>query len=301
MGQLAQVAQGARLRAATPARTVADYIGRDDVQTAIKAVIPRSLTPERLTQICISAINQTPRLAECSVESILSCVMKCSQVGLEPSNVNGLGLCYILPYRSRSGMQAQFILGYKGIIKLALQSGYVTSIKAQAVYEGDEFASWEDETGQHFRFVADLDAEHSEKTLRLVYCVAQLKAGGFVFEQMRKGDVDAIRARSKASTSGPWVTDYEQMALKTVIKRTAKYLPLGTTEQSAVQADETTPDYSDGLRLPAPVGDSMAEIQADGAAQVVDTGTGEIVAGTDDAASEKAGSFDAYVDERMGD
>lgn len=246
MGQLAQAAQGTRIAKANPAQSLSTLVARPDVQAAMKAVIPKGLTPERLTQICISSINQTPKLAECTPASVLSCVMKCSQIGLEPSNVDGLGMCYILPFKSHGQMQAQFIMGYRGYIELARRSGKLRNIHAQAVYEGDEYDTWEDETGQHFRFKANPAASHDEKNLRFVFCTAHLSDGGFVFEQMSKAEVDEIRKRSKADKFGtsPWQTDYEMMARKTVIRRASRYLPMSTELQQASSSDGTTPDYS---------------------------------------------------------
>lgn len=206
----------------------------------ISAVMPRHMTSERLFQLTVSAINQTPKLAACSPASLLSCVMKCSALGLEPSAVDGLGRAYILPY----GNQATFILGYKGIIDLCRRSGQLKSIHAQAVYSGDEFSFWEDETGQHFKFQPGRDVPHLPEMLTDVYVAAHLMDGGVVIERMTKDEVEAIRQRSRAKNNGPWKTDYEAMALKTVIRRAAKYLPMSTQAQEAVAADETTPDYS---------------------------------------------------------
>ena len=71
---------------------------------------------------------------------------------------------------------------------------------------------------------------------------------------MTKAEVDAIRNRSKSKDRGPWVTDYEAMALKTVIRRSFRYLPVSVEAQSAAAADETTPDYGSLLKpvVPAP-------------------------------------------------
>ena len=242
MGQLAQAAQGRTLQKATP---------QDGIQRMLKhawprieAVMPKHMSSERLFQLAVSTINQTPQLAECDSASLLSCVMKCSALGLEPSAVDGLGRAYILPYRNHGRMQATFILGYKGIIDLARRSGQLVSIHAQAVYEGDSFDFWEDEEGQHFSFRPNRDAVHAPQKLTDVYMTARLKDGGRVFEHMSKAEVDAIRKRSKAANKGPWVTDYEAMALKTVIRRAARYLPMSTQAQEAVAADESTPDYT---------------------------------------------------------
>jgi recombination protein RecT len=255
MGELANAAAETKMVEATPQRDIKALLKSQ--WSRIEAVIPEHMSGERLYQIAVSTINTTPRLAECSAMSICSCVMKCAALGLEPSAVDGLGRAYIVPYHNKKtgGYEATFILGYKGIIDLARRSGDLKSIHAQAVYKGDEFEHWEDETGQHFKFKA-ADVPHVPDNLTDVYCNAQLMSGGFVFETMSKAEVEAIRKRSKASTSGPWVTDYEAMALKTVIRKASKYLPMSVEAQSAVAADETTPDYSAVL---APVFDEKEE------------------------------------------
>lgn len=242
MGQIAQTAQGQALAKAAPQDGIQRMLTH--AWPRIAAVMPKHMSSERLYQLAVSTINQTPRLAECDSASLLSCVMKCSALGLEPSAVDGLGRAYILPYRNHGRMQATFILGYKGMIDLARRSGQLVSIHAQAVYEGDDFDFWEDEEGQHFKFRPDRNAEHSPAKLTDVYVTAKLVNGGRVFEHMTKAEVDAIRKRSKAANNGPWVTDYEAMALKTVIRRSARYLPMSTETQEAVAADETTPDYT---------------------------------------------------------
>lgn len=243
MGQLAKKTATKTIKAAAP---------QDDFKALLKsqwgriqAVIPSGTDPDRLFQLAVSAYNTTPKLAECSKVSMLSCVMKCASLGLEPSAVDGLGRAYILPYwNKKTGRnEAQVIIGYKGMLELARRSGQIKSIHAQAVYEGDSYEHWEDETGQHFRFVSN-DVEHTPDKLTDVYMTAHLKDGGFVFETMTKREIDSVRDRSKAKSYGPWVTDYEAMALKTVIRRSFRYLPVSTQAKEAAVSDETTPDYS---------------------------------------------------------
>ncbi|MFT8330277.1 recombinase RecT [Bifidobacterium psychraerophilum] len=245
MGELAQATQGRQMVQARPQDRLKDMLMKS--WPRIQAVIGNNMSGERLYQLCVSTINKEPKLAECSPESVLSCFMKCSALGLEPSSVDGLGRAYILPYGNRrnGSVDATFILGYKGIIDLARRSGQIKSLHAQAVYEGDEFDTWEDESGQHFRFHQARDVEHSEQKLTDVFVNAQLMTGGFVFEHMTRSEVDQIRRRSKASNNGPWVSDFEAMAKKTVIRRVFPYLPVSVNASSAVTADETTPDYTD--------------------------------------------------------
>lgn len=265
MGAIAQQAQQRQLTTQpSPVKQLQQVLHRS--WDRIAAVMPREMNEQRLYQMFVSAINREPKLAECTVESVLSCFMRCTSLGLEPSNVNGLGMAYILPYGNknyRTGQkEATLIIGYKGMLTLARRSGDLQSIHAQAVYEGDEFEYWEDEHGQHFKFRANRNAEHDPAKLTDVYVNAQLTNGGFVFEHMTRAEVDAIMRRSPSASAKatPWKTDYEAMALKTVIRRSFRYLPVSTEAQHAVTADESTPDYSDLLRPtfpPAPIDEPL--------------------------------------------
>jgi hypothetical protein len=70
-----------------------------------------------------------------------------------------------------------------------------------------------------------------------VYAVAKLKDGGTQSEVMTKAQIDAIRSRSRASGEGPWVSDYDEMARKTVVRRLCKYLPLSVELADALDED----------------------------------------------------------------
>jgi recombination protein RecT len=255
MGQIAQAAQGQALQVADPRKKLLSTI--EASWDRIAAVLPKHMSSERLFQLAVSTVNHDPKLAECDTTSVLSCLMKCSALGLEPSAVDGLGRAYILPFRNKKAggrMEATFIIGYKGIIDLARRSGELKTIYARAVYEADEFAYWEDENGQHVTYRPNLDVPKDPEKLKGVYCMAILKNDGRVFEYMSRSEVDAIRKRSKSPNSGPWVTDYEAMALKSVIRRAARYLPMSVEAADAIAADETTPEYSEVFRpVMAPV------------------------------------------------
>lgn len=244
MGQIATRTEGTELARATSGGDFKTLLTR--AWPRIQKVMPRHASPERLFQLYVSTVNQTPRLAECTPYSLLSCVMKCSALGMEPSAVDGLGRAYILPYYSkkRRAFEATFILGYKGIIDLARRSGQLISIETGAVYEGEPVRLWVDDTGKHISHEPSLDGLHDASKLRGVYCRAELTGGGTVVEYMSRAEVDAIRRRSKSPDSGPWVTDYEAMARKTVLRRAAPYLPMSVEAHEAIErADETTPDY----------------------------------------------------------
>lgn len=238
MGQLAQRGKQQQMVKADPSSGLQTLL--KDNWEQISALMPRHMTSTRLFQMSVNAINHTPGLLEASPETLLSCVMKCAALGLEPSAVDGLGNCYILPYRNHGRMEAQFILGYRGMVRLARNSGQLESIEARVVHEGDVF-EFEYGLNEKLRHVPKVG---NKGAMTHVYCLAKFKDGGHYMDVMTKDEVDAIKNRSRASKNGPWVTDYEAMARKTVIRRAFPYLPVSVAAQEAVAADEMTPDYA---------------------------------------------------------
>lgn len=279
MGALTKAAAGKGMAQQQP-RTIADIIKSQ--WHKVEAIMPKHLSSERLYQLALSAVDHEPKLAQCDITTLLSCVMKCSALGLEPSAVDGLGRAYILPfYNSKARkMEATFILGYKGMIDLARRSGEIASIASRAVYEGDEF-SYEFGLDEHCRHIPHAIDRTPDK-LTHVYMVAKFKDGGYYLDVMTRAEVDAIRKRSKAGTSGPWVTDYEAMAKKTVVRRAFPYLPVSIEAQGAASADETTGGYEGALGF-APVIPESEE----GAAEAPDAAEVELVPdAVEDAASD---------------
>jgi recombinational DNA repair protein RecT len=127
------------------------------------------------------------------------------------------------------------IPGYRGLISLARRSGQLKSIEARVVYANDTFGI-EYGTSPFLKHVPNLTGDPGP--LVLVYAVARLVDGGEQVEVMTKVQVDAIRSRSRAGKSGPWVTDYDEMARKTVVRRICKYLPLSVELAKALEIDE---------------------------------------------------------------
>lgn len=243
----------------------------------ISAVAPKSMNKERMFQLALSAYNQTPGLNECSAASVLGCLMKCTALGMEPSAVDGLGRAYILPFYNKKtrSKEATFILGYKGMIDLARRSGQLRDISARVVHEGDEF-EYEyglDERLRHVPSTAPVEG----RPMTHVYMVAHFNDGGHYIDVMTKGEVDAIRKRSKSPEYGPWSTDYEAMAMKSVIRRAFKFMPVSVEAAEGAAADETVQIVNESEGEPIIV---MPESVED--AVVVDVETGEVIEENDD-------------------
>lgn len=241
--QLKRTVAPAKARAAATAATTAktgtmlDIVRSKSFQVQMALALPKSMTAERLTRIVMTECRKVPALMQCNQESFFGAVLQCAQLGLEPGSA--LGHCYLLPFgngKSRDGRpNCQLIIGYRGMIDLARRSGQIVSINAYCVHEADEF---EYELGLH------PDIHHRPSPLAergpvtYVYAVAVLKGGGVQFEVMSRAEIEAVRVQSKAGKSGPWVTHWEEMARKTVVRKLFKYLPVSIEAVRAVEIDE---------------------------------------------------------------
>lgn len=230
-------ARASAVAATNKTGTMLDIVRSKSFQAQMALALPKSMTAERLTRIVMTECRKVPALMQCNQESFFGAVLQCAQLGLEPGSA--LGHCYLLPFgngKSRDGRpNCQLIIGYRGMIDLARRSGQIVSINAYCVHEADEF---EYELGLH------PDIHHRPSPLAergpvtYVYAVAVLKGGGVQFEVMSRAEIEAVRVQSKAGKSGPWVTHWEEMARKTVVRKLFKYLPVSIEAVRAVEIDE---------------------------------------------------------------
>lgn len=203
-------------------------------KSQLAAALPKHVSPDRMIRLACTEFAKNPLLQKCTPVSVFGAIIQASQLGLE---IGVLGQAYLVPYRNNKNntYEAQFIPGYKGLIGLARRSGEVTSIETNIVYLNDRFdlKLGLDTSVEH---IPNLDGDRGIP--RLVYGVAKFRDGGYHFEWMTIGEVNKIRARSKASSNGPWVTDYEQMVRKTLIRRMSNYLPMSIELQQAIQISD---------------------------------------------------------------
>lgn len=219
-------------------KTVSDLLERSRRQ--IMEALPKHLTAERVMRLALSELRNNENLMRCTPESLVSCIVRASQLGLEISSQ--LGRAYLVPY----GDEATLIIGYRGLMDLARRSGEVVNIGAHPIRANDTFELWRDMDGEHFRHVPNLT---DPGELVAVYSFAKLKDGTVSIEAMTRQQVDAIRKRSRASGSGPWVTDYDEMTRKTVLRRHCKYLPASVEVDEALASDIDSPDFSGEINV----------------------------------------------------
>lgn len=236
----------ARAEAPSATRTVYDLLEKQKTQIAL--ALPKAMNADRFARIVFTECRRTPRLLACTPESLLGAVMLSAQLGLEPGP---LGHCYLVPFRNKSTLEVQFIIGYKGLIDLARRSGNIESIVAREVRSNDEF---EFEYGLDEKLVHRPTLTDRGEPIAY-YAVARYRDGGHTMLVMSLEDIGARRARSKAKDAGPWVSDPAAMSMKTVIRAMSTYLPLSIEAAQALVADELVstdigPDVLDNITPP---------------------------------------------------
>lgn len=197
------------------------------MQPEIAKALPKHMNPDRMARIATTTLRQTPALARTTPESFLGALLTASQLGLEPGPT---GEAYFVPYKQT----CTFIPGYRGLIKLARQSGQVSDIYAELVYENDFY---EVTLGLNRDIKHEVRDRNNRGKPTDVYAVAKFKDGTNTFVTMTVAEVEAIRKRSMAANNGPWVTDWPAMARKTAVRQLAKWLPLSPEFNSAVALD----------------------------------------------------------------
>lgn len=210
---------------------VAAWLLSASTKEQMRAALPAHLTPDRMVRLALTAFRTNPGLSKCSPPSVMAAIMMASQLGLEP---HVLGSCYLVPH----GTECTLIVGYQGLLQLIRRSGEIAAISARVVYDSDLFEVTLERTPP-FRHHPNLRRKGADPILG-VYCHAVLTSGEHVFEWMAKEDVDLIRNRARAGKSGPWATDWAEMARKTVLRRAAKYLPRSVSMADALELTDKT-------------------------------------------------------------
>jgi len=203
----------------------------------------------------LSAVNSNALLKNATPNSVYMAAMMAAALDL-PVNQN-LGFAYIIPYNSKVKGEngepdkwvtaAQFQMGYKGFIQLAQRSGQYKTISAAPVYEG-QLISEDPLKGFEFNWTA----KKSDKIIGYAGYFALING----FEKTLYMSVEELQkhgqkySKTYSQTSSKWKTDFEAMAMKTVIKLLlSKFAPLSvdTVMQKAIVADQAVINDSETL------------------------------------------------------
>lgn len=205
-------------------------------QPAIAAILPRHMDAERIARIALLAMNKTPMLYECDPMTVLQSVMQASALGLEINTP--LGHAYLIPFRNRQKqvVECQLIPGYRGYVDLARRTGKVSTLYADVIFEGEEYAF---ERGLNARLThkPDLDRDENDPAKVIAAYAVAVVDGHPQFEIMGRKALDRIRAGSRSANNGPWVTHTVEQFKKTVIRRLCKVLPMSPEVAALTELD----------------------------------------------------------------
>ena len=210
----------------------------EENKDAIAMALPRHVNEDRMLRICMTSLRTKPELLECDPKSFLSAVLMSSALGLEPDGIRGEAYLLKRWNGKRRQFEVQFMAGYQGLMKLARNSGELKGWFAAAVRDGDEF---EFEYGSK-AFLRHKPADDAGNLTR-AYAGAVLEGGYPVFRVLYPRDIERAKRASSSRTKdgdlvGPWVTDEEEMWIKTAIRRVCKILPSSAELSLAVGLDE---------------------------------------------------------------
>jgi len=197
----------------------------------IAKVLPKHLTPDRMIRVAITATMKTPKLLQCTADSLTKCLLDCSALGIEPDGRRA----HLIPFedRKKGVTVCTLIIDYKGLAELAMRSGLVSNIHADVVRENDVFEYDLGEIKAH-----KIDFRNERGAAYAFYAICRFKDGSVKADVMSVDEVEAIRMRSKSPNEGPWATDPVEMGKKTVFRRLSKWLPLSPEFRDAVEKDD---------------------------------------------------------------
>lgn len=205
------------------------------------------INQETFTAQIGNACRVTPKLLECSTETLLGSALRCAQLGLAPNDVRNLA--WIIPY----GKEATFQLGYGGVLELARRAMPGLRFDGRPVYPNDEF---------------DLDYGRAQPLTHRPAVVRGLDHGGDAFawyvraiypddgvqiHLLDREGVEHHRSFSKQPNGEMWSKSYDAAALKSVVLDMRRWLPSSAQLVSALDSDERAIDVREIEDEPTPV------------------------------------------------
>ena len=210
------------------------------MQSEFALAMPKGAEASQLVRDALTCLRTIRNLDRCEYRSVLGALMTCGQLGLRPGV---LGHARSLPFWDKRDKcyKAQLIIGYQGYIELAHRSGRVASLVARPVYKNDLF---DVDYGVADNLIHKPNLFEDRGDPIAYYSVVKLVNGGHAFYVMSHRDMESYRDKYAMARTrdgrivGPWVDNFEAMALKTTIRQLAKWMPKSADLAVALSADE---------------------------------------------------------------
>lgn len=248
----------------TPIQKIETDLRAPETLAEIKAMAPAGSDVERVIVAVMQSIERDKRapsggkLQLCSPSSVRLCVLQSLELGLIPSGT--MGDAYLVPY---AGV-ATLVPGYRGLARLAQESGAARNVRATEVYRGEKF-EWCEGSDARIVHVPDLEKRTHEKAdVVAVYAIATLADGSEIREVCSVKEIERVAKAVKSDKV--WGPHWVEMARKTAIRRLLKKAPINPVKASAFaravaldeENDERTVDTTATVvpDRPVPVGET---------------------------------------------
>lgn len=274
---LAERAAGAAQQEAGQTESNLELLKRSHVGIA-KALPANTLPAERFIRAMQTEMLRLPQLAACTPESLMGAVLEMAQLGLEPGP---LGHASVLPFNNRkkspggqwySELEAKLIIEYRGFIDLGYRSGLLKAVTLTEVCAKDKYRRWADEDGEHLIWE---ESEEEDRGPVVRYLgIFKLTTGGSVIQVLSKAQVEGYRKRAQSQMTGTgaerhgsetplgaWASDYDAMALKTVVRRAENKLPKSAEMSRAFAADDRVIRNEKAVRGEVSADDNVIEVE----------------------------------------
>jgi recombination protein RecT len=250
-------------QANTPAAQVARQKAFLDARMGqITKWVREGVRAEALVRFSLMEMSTNEKLRACTPDSIYLGLLACAVTGLEPGALKGEA--YLVPFAGK----ATFIPGWKGLVKQVRRSREVRAITANVVRERDTF-DLDLGTSKALIHKPKLGRENDRGDVIGAYAIATLASGDNEIEWMDRADLDSIQKVAESRGKSPaWSGWQDQMQRKSVIRRIAKRLPLGSDYYVAMaleQAHDDGREQSEVLDIETDGAATKAQDQADAA------------------------------------
>lgn len=201
--------------------------------------LPSNVSVEAFRNAAIVAVQDTPSILSCSPESVMRALRKLAGAGLVPDGSEAA----IVPFKG----QAQAMPMVRGLRKIARNSGEISSLWDEVVYENEVLTINVEEGERRFTHTqadgSPLDALTRGGQVVGAYAVAKLKDGTVEFLPMNKAAIEKRRMasasqRGKSQADGVWRDWYEEMARKTVVRALCNKLPMSAEDVRRIMAED---------------------------------------------------------------
>ena len=211
-------------------------------------LLPSEIPWEAFKDTFKLAVQTNPRLLDANRESLWIALQRAALDGLRPDGRDGALVIFgddsededgnVVKSTAGKPKRVQWMPMVRGLIKQVRNTGEVTNVRANLIYEGETFHSIDEDGQISYRHERRMDRAFDDGFDKIVgaYAVIQFKDGSWDMEPMSRAQIDRVRAVSRAK-KGPWVPWYDEMAKKTVLRRLLKRQQMETSNRALAALD----------------------------------------------------------------